>query len=154
MPITTVPKVIREKLGEDVTEALVELINQANGQTKADALTFAGERFERRLSEVGAQFNQRITEVEAKLDRRIAEAEAKLNQRITEVEVKLDRRITEVEAKLDHRITDEAAKVSVDLAKVRTEMAEHKADLLRWMFIFWVGQVGALLGILFAFFRK
>jgi hypothetical protein len=29
-----------------------------------------------------------------------------------------------------------------------------RADLLRWMFVFWVGQIGALLGILFAFFRK
>jgi hypothetical protein len=29
-----------------------------------------------------------------------------------------------------------------------------RADLLRWMFVFWVGQIGALLGILFAFFRR
>jgi hypothetical protein len=32
-------------------------------------------------------------------------------------------------------------------------MAELKADLLRLMFIFWVGQLGAVPGILFAFFR-
>lgn len=26
--------------------------------------------------------------------------------------------------------------------------------LTRWMFIFWVGQIGAILGILFAFFKR
>lgn len=99
MPIVTVPKVLREKLGEEGADALVELINVANSQTKADVLTFVEEKFERRLSE-------------------------------------------------------EMSKVSVEFAKVRQEMAELKADLIRWMFIFWVGQLGAILGILFAFFRR
>lgn len=35
-----------------------------------------------------------------------------------------------------------------------TGIAETKAELLRWMFIFWVGQVGVMTGILFAFFPR
>ncbi|MFQ5667029.1 MAG: LA_3696 family protein [Candidatus Binatia bacterium] len=102
MALITVPRPLREKLGNEASDALVSLINQAGNGYKADTIEFVGERFERRL--------------------------------------------TEEVAKLDHRITEEVSKLDVKLS-------ETKADLLRWMFIFWVGQVGALLGILFAFFR-
>ena len=86
------------------------LINVANGQTKADVLTFVEGKFERRLSEELGKVH-------------------------------------------DH-LTTELGKVAVEFAKVRQEMAEIKAGLIRWMFIFWVGQLGAILGILFVFFRK
>jgi len=40
----------------------------------------------------------------------------------------------------------------------KTDLAETKAEIIKWMFIFWVGQfasiVGVLTAILFAFFRK
>lgn len=91
MPLISVPKVLREKLGEEGADALVELINATSEQAKGDVLTFVEEKFERRLTEEVARLDMKISEV--------------------------------------------------------------KADLIRWMFIFWVGQLGAILGILFAFFR-
>ena len=33
-------------------------------------------------------------------------------------------------------------------------LAQIKSDLVMWMFVFWVGQIGVLTGILFAFFKK
>ena len=33
-------------------------------------------------------------------------------------------------------------------------LAQVETSIIRWMFIFWVGQVGVITGILFAFFRK
>jgi hypothetical protein len=39
-------------------------------------------------------------------------------------------------------------------SKLRTEMADLRANLIQWMFLFWLGQIGVLTGILFAFFRK
>jgi hypothetical protein len=33
-------------------------------------------------------------------------------------------------------------------------MADLGANLVQWMFLFWIGQTGVLTGILFAFFRK
>lgn len=110
MPILTVPKPLREKLGDEATDALVDLINQANGQVKGDVLTFVEEKFERRLSE-------------------------------------------EV-AKLDVKISQEGAKLDGRISRLEVSITEVKADLIRWMFIFWVGQLGAILGILFAFFRR
>ena len=34
-----------------------------------------------------------------------------------------------------------------DISNVRKEISESKADTIKWMFIFWVGQVGATLAI-------
>ena len=110
----TVPKVLREKLGEDGSDALVQLFNEAGNGYKAETIDLVGERFERRLTEEGTR---------------------------------LERRIAEEVAKLDKRITEETAKLGVRLA-------DTKADLLRWMSIFWIGQVGAVFGILFAFLRR
>jgi len=45
-----------------------------------------------------------------------------------------------------------------DLAKVKYELgisiSESKVDTIKWMFIFWLGQVGANLGIVFMYLKK
>jgi len=45
-----------------------------------------------------------------------------------------------------------------DLANVKYELSKHinetKADTIKWMFIFWVGQVAATLAIVFLFVKK
>ena len=46
---------------------------------------------------------------------------------------------------------DDLAKVKYDLSK---EISEVKASTIKWMFIFWVGQVGATLAIAFLFLNK
>jgi len=102
MAIVAVPKPLREKLGEEGVDALIELFNQSQSEQKNNMLEFVEEKFERRLAE-----------------------EMKI----------IDRRISETEARLDGRIS------------------QSNANLIRWMFIFWVGQVGVIIGILFAFFK-
>lgn len=92
MPLVTVPKALRHRLGEDGADALVALINAASDHNKADVLAFVEEKFERRLSQ--------------------------------------------------------------EVAKLDVRISELRADLVRWMFIFWVAQLGAILATLFAFFRK
>ena len=41
-----------------------------------------------------------------------------------------------------------------DMLNIRKEISELKADAIKWMFIFWVGQVGAMLAILLLFVKK
>lgn len=52
-----------------------------------------------------------------------------------------------VEERFERRLTEE-------IGKLRTDMADLRANLIQWMFLFWIGQIGVLTGILFAFFRK
>lgn len=39
-------------------------------------------------------------------------------------------------------------------AELRAEIARTRADLIKWMFVFWVGQVAVISGILFAWLRR
>ncbi|MDP9079175.1 MAG: hypothetical protein M3O71_17240 [Bacteroidota bacterium] len=41
-----------------------------------------------------------------------------------------------------------------DIANVRKEMGEYKAETIKWMFIFWIGQVITTLGIVMLFIKK
>lgn len=45
-----------------------------------------------------------------------------------------------------------------DLANLKAELMKEihsiKSEIIKWMFIFWVGQIGVLTGILLAFFKK
>lgn len=45
MAVITVPKVLREKLGEDGADSLVELINKADAGIKEDVLVFVDDRY-------------------------------------------------------------------------------------------------------------
>lgn len=45
------------------------------------------------------------------------------------------------------------AEMHSELGGLRGEIGAFEGRLTRWMFVFWIGQIGALLGILFAFFQ-
>lgn len=99
MAVIAVPRPLREKLGEEGTDALVALINEAGESNKKSVVELVEERFERRL-------------------------------------------------------TEEIGKVREEVSRLRVEMADLRANLVQWMFLFGIGQIGMLTGILFAFFRK
>jgi len=102
MPVITIPKVIREKLGEDGAEALTKLLNEIEERAKEDNIRLVEEKFEKRLAE------------------EIGKVRVEIAKAIADLNVKIER---------------------------------VQANLIKWMFIFWVGQIGVLTGILFAFFK-
>ncbi len=143
MPVISVPRALRQQLGDQAADELVELLNRATEETKRDVLVLAEEKFERRLSEEIAKVNQHTTDVKGDLTQQIAEVRSDLSQQIAEVRSDLSQQIAEVEVRLNERISD-----------LKTEMANTRAEITRWMSTFWVGQLAAILGIIFVFFRK
>lgn len=75
---------------------------------------------------------ERFAESEAKFERRLAEVEAKVERRLIELEAKLDRRITALELRVEQRIGD------------------LRAELIRWMFVFWAGSTVTTAGLVIA----
>jgi hypothetical protein len=41
-----------------------------------------------------------------------------------------------------------------DLAKVKDDISQEISNSVKWMFIFWIGQVGATIAIVFLFLKK
>ena len=128
MPILSVEKPLRDKLGDEATDSLINLINMSQDEQKTDVLAFVEEKFERRLSE-------EISGVEKGLLAKLSDVETELLAKLSDVETELLARISGVENRLG------------------TKISENKSDMIKWMFIFWVGQFGVFLGILFAFFK-
>jgi len=124
MPVVTVPKVLREKLGEDGVDALVELLNRSQDEQKVAILEFVEEKFERRLTEELSKLRQEMVTMNASLREEMVTMNASLREEMVTIN-----------------------------ASLREEMAKNYSSIIKWMFIFWIGQVGVILGILFAFFK-
>ena len=45
-------------------------------------------------------------------------------------------------------------RLSEEISRLEVKTSADKAELIKWMFIFWVGQVAVIVGILFAFFKR
>jgi len=58
------------------------------------------------------------------------------------------------EERIEHKIEETKAVLAVEIEKLRTEIAKSRAEIIRWTFTFVVGQFWAIVGTLFAFFRK
>jgi hypothetical protein len=54
------------------------------------------------------------------------------------------------EARLAQQTAELRAETDTKLAQLRVEIAESRASLIRWMFGFWVGQVGVTVGLIIA----
>ena len=53
-------------------------------------------------------------------------------------------------ANLRQEIANLRQEMGKEIGNVRQEIANVRADLLKWMFVFWVGQIAVLSGIFFA----
>ena len=98
MSLVMVPKILRDKLGEDGTEALIHLLNASNEMAKNAAMESSENSFVKKLSEV----------------------------------------------KVD------IASVKAELSK---EIASTRADVIKWMFLFWAGQVAVMVGVMSLFYN-
>jgi hypothetical protein len=68
-------------------------------------------------------------------------------------ERRLAEELAELRAELHSQIGSLRAELHSEVGGLRADMGAFEARITRWMFVFWIGQIGALLGILFAFFR-
>jgi hypothetical protein len=58
--------------------------------------------------------------------------------------------LAQVKYELSHEIGD----VRKEMSDIRKEIGESKADTIKWMFIFWIGQVASTLGIILLYVKK
>lgn len=67
MVIITLPEILRERLGTEAAQALVDLRNRSARETRDDVITIVGERFERRLGEEIGKVHEEIAKVREEL---------------------------------------------------------------------------------------
>ena len=63
-----------------------------------------------------------------------------ISEELKALELKLTKEIEEVRKEINT--------LRLEIEKVRTEIHKVKGDLVKWMFLFWTGQIVALIGII------
>lgn len=63
-------------------------------------------------------------------------------------DAKLEQRVVQLEARLDTRFTQEIARLEAKFdTKIDGGLAGLRAELIKWMFAFWVGNLAVLLAV-------
>lgn len=95
------PAALRNRLGDDTTFGLIELLDSERKDWSEQVLNVAADRFERRLTDEVSGLRLEFREA-----------------------------------------------LHEGLSSVRQELATTRVEILRWSFLFWVGQVAAMAGLL------
>jgi hypothetical protein len=84
---------------------------------------------------------------------KIMQGDAALRQEMTELGASLRQEMKELGAGLRQESAESAATLRQEIAGLRTDMWAGRVELLKWCFVFWVGQVVAVAGVLAVMLR-
>ncbi|MCG6552006.1 MAG: hypothetical protein L7F77_06740 [Candidatus Magnetominusculus sp. LBB02] len=118
MSVITIPRPLREKLGDDGVDALVAVINEANFGSRNDMAT-----------------KDDLKGAELRLELKIESVKSDLELKIESIRSDLDLKIESIRSDLELKIE------------------KSKSETLKWMFLFWAGQLLAMFAMLKAFLK-
>ena len=95
------------------------------------------------FARAAAKLEQAIAELRQEMEGGFARADAKLEQRTAE----LRQEMTQHSAALRAEIYGLRAHTDTGFERLRTELAAQRADLIKWMFVFWAPTALALIGL-------
>lgn len=94
-------------------------LSHAFEEVQSDMLTITAERFDGRLLAVGSELRSEIYQTQSDLRQDMARMDAGIRVALAE-----------------------------GLSTIRTEMSEMRVDVIRWSFLFWIGQFAATAALL------
>ena len=154
MAIVAMPNIIQERLGSDVATALMDVMNMAMEEERRIIQTLVEGRYERRLSEEISGIREYIAEMRAEIREEMADMRAEFRERIAALESELRQEIAALESKLRQEMTAQGAELRQEMAQMEAhllaEMAKRHSELIRWMFIFWIGQFISIAALVIA----
>jgi len=127
MEIDQVPVALQAHLGPQASGGLLELLDRSRRTAREDVITACTERFDQRLVEETSGLRVQIAQVESRLRQEIARVESGIRKDMAELR-----------------------------ASLREDIAAGRVDLFTWCFLFWIGQVlavGGMLGVVLRVMR-
>ena len=136
---------------------LYQLFKDKIGEKEAEAMvTFVDERVTEGVKEATKQNLNVLTTKDdlAATNEKIANlrTELKTDNANMRAELKTEIANLRTELKTDNSIM--RTELKTDIANLRTEIANTKAEMIKWMFLFWLGQLAASIAVAKFFFGK
>jgi hypothetical protein len=125
---------LQERLGRDATLGLVELFDAEREKWKEDVLNTAADRFERRLTE-------QVSGARVDFAGQLSALREELHRGLAGVRVELHEGLAACRAGFE-------SGQSALRAEIQSGQSALRADLIKWSFLFWVGQLAAIAGLL------
>jgi ABC-type phosphate transport system auxiliary subunit len=146
MPVTArLSKLFYDRLGEAVTNELVDWFNQVDAAYKFDIR----EMNELNFARFDAKLEQRITRLEAKFEQRFVQLEAKFEQRFVQLEAKFEQRFVQLEAKFDQRLTQLDAKIESKASELIALVERSSKEQTRFLVLAWAALLAAIVPLWF-----
>ncbi|MFH1096872.1 MAG: hypothetical protein ABH886_04180 [Candidatus Desantisbacteria bacterium] len=147
MAIIAFPSILNEKLTDAGTQALVDIFDKVEQQNQKATLLIAEERFEKRMTQLDVKIDSVRSDVQivkSELEAKIDGVRSDVKSLKSELEAKIDVKIDSVRSDVKSLTSELEARIEAKTEKMHT-------DIIKWMFIFCVGQVGTITAIFFAF---
>jgi hypothetical protein len=145
---------LEKKLTVEIGKVRVDIANEI-GKVRVDL----GNEIGGVRSEIG-KVREDMLRLEGRLNERITSESGKVNERITSESGKVNERITSESGKLNERMSSLSERMTslegsnrLEMEKLRVDVAKSNTEIIRWMFLFWIGQLAAM-AMLFRFFGK
>jgi hypothetical protein len=136
MPATAeLLKRLQETLGEEATRDLVTWIDQG---------------WEYQIAQLRELADLHYSRFDARLEQRLAEVRAALRTEMAQGLAAVRQDMAQGLAALRAEMAQGDAALRAEIAALRTDMAAQRADLIKWMFIFWAGTVIPIAGLVIA----
>ena len=138
MPVTAkLSRRFYETFGDELTNELVEWFNLVDATYRSELRELNDQNF----AKFAALLEQRIAELRSEMEAGFARFDALLQQRIAELRSEMGAGFAKFDALLQQRIAELRGEIRSDIAALR-------ADLIKWMFLFWAGTALTLVGLL------
>jgi hypothetical protein len=148
-----VPASLRDRLGPEATGGLLELLDLARAEWTADVIRIVGDRFERRLVEETSGLRVEMAQGFAALRQEMAQGLAAVRQEMAQGLAAVRQEMAQGLAAVRQEMAQGLAAVRQDVMQA---LADQRVELLRWAFLFWVGQffaMASLVALLVGFLR-
>jgi hypothetical protein len=121
------------------------MLNQQGEQNKQLVIDLAEQRFEKKLTEESATLSSKF---ESKLSHEVY----LIRNEMADLKIHIENRLTEEIGALRGEMVRGEQSLREEMIRgdesIRKEIAEKHANTIKWMFVFWVGQIGVITGIL------
>jgi hypothetical protein len=167
MRVEDVPSALRRQLGLEATDGLLGTLDAAQREWTEDAVTRMVDRFERRLIqdvsglrvELGqalatqsADLREALASQSADLREALAAQRAEFREQLADHNGGFQAALSSQRAEFLGALAGQGAEVRTAIAgqgaALRSEIATSRTDIIRWLFIFWTGQLIALAALL------
>lgn len=140
---------LKSTMSETQASAVVQAIQMAFEDTDSRHSNALANTVDRR------KFDTEMHQLEANLNHCMATQAARVAESFASLESRIAERLASFEARIAESFATQAARtsekigesLSVHAAQTDAKIAESKAETIRWMFIFWIGQLAAMVSI-------